>query len=483
MNWINCIKLFAICSVLTSITNFPSGFTNSSVNTAVLELEKFLKNSYNVRGIHLSDHTFTLLKSSTLNCWFVAQIFGAIIAPIIPDRYGRKFAYIISTVVMTFASGLQFIASMIASPELLIFARALTAFCSPLSDAVLILYLQEVSPPSMRGMICFLAEIGYSLMCVLGMVLGMRPVFGDSLTRLLGVPILPMFISIILLLFLPETPKYLMLVKNNRKAALKSLNFFQGTHKENENILDDYTAELSDDTSEGESSMTEIFKTPQLRKAVFLGVCVMVLTLPFYPILQSSTYFLLHAKLSHNIAEASSTFGFGIFVLACITGTLLIDRYPRRTLILTSGFITTSSIVAFVTFSTFSHVSELKWAQIGCMSALLLFLIAFGMVIGPASWFIAPELVAQRHRATVFCICFGINNIFIFLTNFATLPLYNIIGAYSFLPLFVLPCSLALLFIYLYLPETLGRETHDIIAEMGNKTHIADIENTLSIKS
>uniref|UniRef100_A0A0K0EX43 MFS domain-containing protein n=1 Tax=Strongyloides venezuelensis TaxID=75913 RepID=A0A0K0EX43_STRVS len=472
MNWFNFIKLLLICSVLTVITNFPSGFTNSSINTAVFEFERFLNDSYDDRGIHLTKHTFTLLKSSTLNIWFVAQIIGAIISPFVPDRYGRKNAYLFATGMMTFASGLQLAASFIGAPELLIFGRALMALCSPLSDAVLILYLQEVSPPSMRGMVCFLAEIGYSLMCVLGMILGMKSVFGESLEKLLTVPILPGLFSLLFLLFIPETPKYLMLVKNNRKLAIKSLQFFQGTNSKNEKTVDDYTQELNDDRTDGESSITEILVTPQLRKAVFLGVCVMILTVPFYPILQSSTYMLVSSKIPKHISEASSTIGFGIFVIACILGTFFIDKYPRRTLILSSGIISTTCIISFVGFWSYASVKAHLWAQIGVLISLLMFLVSFGIVIGPASWFIGPELVAQRHRATVFCTCFGINNLFIFLTNFALLPIYNIIGAYSFLPLYVIPSTIALIFIYTYLPETLGRETHDIVVEMTSKTSV-----------
>uniref|UniRef100_A0A0N4ZB01 MFS domain-containing protein n=1 Tax=Parastrongyloides trichosuri TaxID=131310 RepID=A0A0N4ZB01_PARTI len=471
MDWFNFIKLFIICSILTVITNFPSGFTNSSVNTAVFELERFLNDSYDDRGIHLTKHTFTLLKSSTLNIWFVAQIVGAIISPFMPDRYGRKNAYIFATGMMTLASGIQLTASFIGAPELLIFGRALMALCSPLSDAVLILYLQEVSPPSMRGMVCFLAEIGYSLMCVLGMVLGMKSIFGESLEKLLAVPIIPGIVALIFLSFIPETPKYLMLIKKNRKDALRSLQFFQGESRKHEKTVDDYTQELSDDnnTIEGESSISEIIMTPQLRKAVFLGVCVMVLTVPFYPILQSSTYMLVSSKIPKHISEASSTIGFGIFVIACILGTFFIDKYPRRTLILSSGIISTTCIISFVGFWSYASKNAQLWAQIGVLGSLLMFLVSFGMVIGPASWFIGPELVAQRHRATVFCSCFGINNIFIFLTNFALLPIYNIIGAYSFLPLYVIPSTISLIFIYNYLPETLGRETHDIVVEMSSK--------------
>jgi MFS family permease len=153
------------------------------------------------------------IHSGILNCWFVAQILGSAIAPFFTDTFGRKIGYLLSSFVMTTGSVLQLVAILVWSPELLMFGRFVAALCSPLSDAVLILYLQEVSPKEFRGSFSFLGEIGYCLMCVLGMVLGMRSVLGDSLLKLLGVSIIPGVLSIFFLFFIPETPKYLMITK------------------------------------------------------------------------------------------------------------------------------------------------------------------------------------------------------------------------------------------------------------------------------
>ncbi|KHN73396.1 Solute carrier family 2, facilitated glucose transporter member 10 [Toxocara canis] len=98
------------------------------------------------------------------------------------------------------------------------------------------------------------------------------------------------------------------------------------------------------------------------------------------------------------------------------------------------------------------------------------------MVLGPMSWFLGPELVPQRHRSSLFCLCYGINNILITITNFSTIPLYQHIGAYTFLPLFIVPSVCALIYLYLYLPETRGRETHAIVASMRRKK-LKDVES------
>ena len=54
----------------------------------------------------------------------------------------------------------------------------------------------------------------------------------------------------------------------------------------------------------------------------------------------------------------------------------------------------------------------------------------------------------------------------ILILTFATLPLYNAIGAWSFLGLFVVPSTLTLIYLYFAMPETRGREIADIIADL-----------------
>jgi hypothetical protein len=122
----------------------------------------------------------------------------------------------------------------------------------------------------------------------------MRSVLGDSLKRLLGFSIVPGVFSILFLLFLPETPKYLMITKRNRPKALKSLQYFQGSKKENDRILDDFMRESTLDDTKKRSSIKEVMCTWHLRFAVLLALAVLVQTLSYYPILNSSTKFFEH---------------------------------------------------------------------------------------------------------------------------------------------------------------------------------------------
>ncbi|RCN29015.1 hypothetical protein ANCCAN_25231 [Ancylostoma caninum] len=234
------------------------------------------------------------------------MVLGACCTPYITDTLGRKIinvtavipvGYIIAVVIAIVAAVIQYVSILFHLPEVFILGRSMTAFCSPLADACLLLYLQEVSPLSIRGMASFLCEIGYGAMVVLGMVLGMSAVLGGALNILMLVPLVPLTLSLIFLMFIPETPKFLMIMRGDRERALRSLEFFRGDEKDNERLLDDYEREKLQEASQERSSLKEIFKTWNLRQAVYLASSVLFLTWSFYPMLTSSTSFFKESNI------------------------------------------------------------------------------------------------------------------------------------------------------------------------------------------
>jgi MFS family permease len=89
-SWKQSAKLVLIGCMLTFITNFPSSFLHTSVNTAVTALDNYVNSSYLDRDVRINTDHHTLIKALINNCWFVGQFLGALFSPQITDSFGRK---------------------------------------------------------------------------------------------------------------------------------------------------------------------------------------------------------------------------------------------------------------------------------------------------------------------------------------------------------------------------------------------------------
>ncbi|XGW29496.1 hypothetical protein V3C99_008934 [Haemonchus contortus] len=463
------VRLFIFGWVLTTITNFPSAFTHTSINAAVLKMDKYLNESYTDRYRPLDHHEVSLIKSGINSVWYAGQVAGALMSPYVCDNWGRKPAYLISVVVMTAACGMQMFASLTPFPEILIAGRIITAIFSPLSDAALILYLQEISPSSLRGTMSSLFSTGYAVMCLFGVLLGHEDVLGYSLSVLLFVPVIPGVLSTLALILMPDTPKFLMIKRQDATAALNSLKFYQGNREGLQDELAKVQFESKDiEVKENEGGVKAILTTRHLRGAFAVSVAVLILTLPFYPILQNSTYFFIHLDVPNDVAQLSSSLLMVLLTCSCITSTCIVDKLPRRRLLLTAGSSCMISLSIFVTAAEFGF----KYIA---MAAVFAFISSYGIGVGPVAWFISPEMVPIQYRSAMFCLCYAVHSVLVVLTNFATVPLIGVIGAVCFVPIFIIPCSMALTYIYIFLPETKGREIIDIVNELKGFTKNTDV--------
>ncbi|KAI6171238.1 Solute carrier family 2, facilitated glucose transporter member 1 [Aphelenchoides bicaudatus] len=423
----HAIRLFVICGILSFITNFPAAVPTSSLNTALDEFRGFIHNSFRDRGFDFSNETELIIRTIILNSWYLAQFIGAMTLFPLAEVYGRLGAFKISVAGMGIGNLLQFVASFTALPELFLCGRFLAGILSPLCDTCMIMYFQECTPVHFRGVFSYLGSIGYGSLSALGMLLGNSFMLGDSFVWLTGVQVPPVFASLLFIcLFLHESPKYLAIVKKDNKAAMESLIYFQGKKEENAELIQNYDQESDHLVHKHAANLKELFKAPHLRFTILITLVLFVLTLPFYAVLQASTFMLEKIGFEIETAEISSMILFIVYTMSCIA------------------------------------VDFMGWLKFVSFIMLVFFIITFGMVLSPIAWFISSELSVQRYRSVVYCICFSLLNILITLTNSVCMLAFKQIGATSFVPLFIVPGLFAILFLWKYLPETRDIESYQV---------------------
>ena len=91
---------------------------------------------------------------------------------------------------------------------------------------------------------------------------------------------------------------------------------------------------------------------------------------------------------------------------------------------------------------------------------------SFSFGLGPLPWFITAEMAPQRHRSLVQSVALTTRSIVAFFTGIVTLPLYDAMDSLSFIPLFIIPSILYVIFLYKKMPETKGQEVHVTVAKL-----------------
>uniref|UniRef100_A0A914Q584 Major facilitator superfamily (MFS) profile domain-containing protein n=1 Tax=Panagrolaimus davidi TaxID=227884 RepID=A0A914Q584_9BILA len=291
------------------------------------------------------------------------------------EKFGRKITFILLNILSLGASILRFLAIIFYSPEMLFIGRILASFSTSITFQCLILCLQECSPTKLRGAMSFTSEISYSFMSLIGTFLGMDFIFGSDLRILLGFAIIPSTFAILVLIPMPETPKFLYISKGNISAAEKSILFYHGKSIDPKPILQELQIESEQD-SDASKSMKEVLKTPHLRKALFLSVLATQNSVAQMSLQISSTMFLKDVNVSSSLAEWTSTIMSLAYFIGTILGFMVIEKIGRRTMFLSFASVNAICLFLYVIFAALQP--KIDFLKYGCLITFIIYDLAYG---------------------------------------------------------------------------------------------------------
>jgi MFS family permease len=224
----------------------------------------------------MSNEQFTMLWSITNGLMPLGGLMGSLLSGFVADYMGRRRALMVSNSLTFVSMALSSISKPTHTYETLMASRFVGGFLVGLFSGIVPLYLAEIAPQNLRGLIGSINSIMITVGILASNVVGLPYLLGtDALWPvLLGFMIVPGLVLLVGLVFIVETPKYLLIKQNNLLAARGALMKLRGPGN-----VDQIEREIDLLTNEQLSLSTQItvryvdlIKQRLLRRAIMIAV-------------------------------------------------------------------------------------------------------------------------------------------------------------------------------------------------------------------
>ncbi|GFO21938.1 solute carrier family 2, facilitated glucose transporter member 1 [Plakobranchus ocellatus] len=472
--------ILAICACIFG-SPLQIGLNTAILNTPQDVIKSFYNQTYHDRyGKEIEGTLLTLLWAITVSFFCIGGMLGGLVAPTFAGKYGRKQTLILNNFIALACAILQGNAKTSGYFEMLIAGRIVAGICCGVVSAVAPLYLAEISPTSLRGFCGTCNQLSITMGVVLAQVLGLSSVLGteDLWPFLVAAPAVPAIFSFLTLSWCPESPRFLLVVKENETKARKAMMWLRNSSDIAED-LEAITIERNEHRNSPKLSPKDLFKNPELRWPLI--ICIVLQMSQQFSGINAVIYYSTSIFKSAGLTTTSSqyaTLGTGcINVLMTFVSALIMDRAGRRTLHMTGlGGMFTFSVLLVICLSLQSQASWLSYISI---VAVVIYIIFFATGPGSIPWFMVAEMFAQGPRTAAVSVSVVVNWLCNFVVGICYPILQKAITTYSFLP-FCVMLAFFFIFTYLFVPETKGKTITEITMLFREQTDSAAATEILS---
>ncbi|WP_299494217.1 sugar porter family MFS transporter [uncultured Shewanella sp.] len=453
-------KIFFITmiSFIAAIGSFLFGFYTGVINGSL-------------GGLALAFDSHFMGLSINVASLLVGCAIGAFFAGHLADLYGRRTLLIFISILFVLSSwGTGFA----TTSSWFIAFRLLGGIGVGAASVIVPMYIAEVAPARYRGSLGVIQQIAVILGLFLAFVSNYILVkiaggashkfwFGFEVWRwMFWMELLPAFIFLLGLLFIPETPRYLVLSGQHQK-AIAVLTKLYGQF-----IGEAMYLEISLTLSESHMPRFSDLKdkqTGKLYKVVWIGLGLAIFqqitginVIFYYGVLfwKNAGFTELDALLINIIVGLTC-------LIACVFTLFFIDKWGRKVFLLIGSIGMTVSLVAMGTTFYFTSkepsdlftLEALNWIILIAVNAYVFF---FSLSWGPVMWVLLGEMFPNPIRGSAL----AVTGVALWSSNLLTVMTFPIIlsqlglitayGLYSGIAL------LSIIFVYKYIYETKGKE-------------------------
>ena len=366
----------ALWAVTSALAGFLFGFDTVVISGAEQKIQTLWGLSSGMHGVAMAAALYGTVVGSLVGGWPT-------------DRFGRKATlFWIGVLYVISALGCGF------APEVWSFvaARFIGGLGIGISTVVAPLYISEISPPEYRGRLAGMFQFNI----VFGIVIAFLSNFllkdlGENAWRwMLGVAAFPSVVYMILSMFLPESPRWLLSRKGDREGGILVLRLI--SPKATETELMAQADEISNQS--GNQRKAGRFWTAELRRPILLAFLI-----AFFNQLSGINAILYFAPRIFEMtglgakAALLQSVGIGITnLIFTFVGLWLIDRLGRRTLLYIGsvGYIASLGLTSWAFFTGHFQIVPV------CIFA---FIAAHAIGQGAVIWVFIAEIFPNSHRA------------------------------------------------------------------------------------
>jgi sugar porter (SP) family MFS transporter len=363
-------------SLTSALAGFLFGFDTVVISGAEKTIQALWGLSPGLHGIAMASALYGTVVGSLLGGWPA-------------DRFGRK-ATLLWIGVLYFLGAVG--SALAPNVAIFIVARVIGGLGIGISTVVAPMYISEIAPPRHRGRLAgmFQFNIVFGILVAFVSNALLAGIGVNAWRWMLGVAAFPSVLYTLFGLWLPESPRWLLVKKGDREKGLQLLQRIEPDAPRAQIAAegDAIIAASSEQVTSGH------FWTKRLRKPILLAIFV-----AFFNQLSGINAILYFAprifELTGLGAKAAllQSIGIGITNLVfTFVGLWLIDRLGRRTLLYIGsfGYIASLGLVSWAFFT--GHLAIVPV----CIFA---FIAAHAIGQGAVIWVLISEIFPNRHRA------------------------------------------------------------------------------------
>lgn len=422
-------------SAIAAITGLLFGFDTGIISGALLFIEKDFVISTTMKELIVSSVLF-------------GAMFGSISSGRLTDQFGRRRIMLIISALFIIGT---LIASFTTQVHGILLGRVILGFAIGIGSYTAPLYIAEVAPSDLRGGLVSLNQLAITIGILCSFLINYAFTNIDGSWRwMFGIGLAPATLLSIGMVFLPESPRWLVM-QNKLDDAIQTLkrlrNSTDVTHEVNE---------IKNSLKIKQAGFKEIFK-PWILPVLFLGAM-----LGFIQQVTGINTIIYYAPTIFQLAgfpDASSsilaTVGIGVVnVASTIFAVMYLDKLGRRPLLLAGLTGMCVSLLGLsLAFQSGADASSLRWIAMGCT---FFYIICFAFSLGAILWLVVSEIFPLEVRATAM----GVAVFSCWLWNFAVsstfLTLLNYLGPSTTFFMYAAMCVFSIIFCYYKVPETKG---------------------------